>query len=113
MTHDEQAHAISGQDVLLWLGMMTGPIAYAITLLVSYAIVSVTASDERGQRTMVLIVSALALLATAIAGVLAARLRPDTDRKRFMARGGVAMSIFFGAVIVAHTIPALILRMGQ
>lgn len=103
------------QDVLLWLGLLAGPIAFAIDEIVSYAVVSFTSSTEHGQHAALYLVTALSLLATLTAFFVAFALnrRVEAPRAKFMALGGVLMSAFFAVVIVAEAIPKILLRMGE
>lgn len=103
------------RNLALWIGWLTGPIVFAIDLLLSYGVVSVTEAAQRGQHVWLHAASVVAIVLTLAAGALAWREHrvAEGDRERFMAVGGVAMSAFFAVVLLARAVPALMLRMGQ
>jgi hypothetical protein len=99
----------------LWGGILAGPVAWALDLTISYALVKWTCAT---QRTSVLHLITLLSLATVGLGVLVAwrSLRqtahvtaPGQDqarqRARFMATLGLASSGLFAIAIVAGAIP--------
>jgi hypothetical protein len=106
------------EERVLWLGVFTGPVAYAVDLLVSYAVVSFTAAEEKGQRPVLWVITALSLTSTLLAFAVSLRAyrrmgASAPERRRFMALGGAMMSAFFAVVLVAHAIPKVLLRMGE
>lgn len=113
--HDDQPKPWSRTNVLLWLGLLAGPIAFSADLVASYTLVSFTAAEEHGQHPILYAITAVALLATLIALAIANRLRTraESPRMKFMAVGGAVMSAFFAVVIVAEAIPKVVLRMGE
>ena len=104
---------------LLWLGLLAAPVAWALDLTISYAIVKWTCGS---QHTFVLhLMTAMTLLMTA-AGAAASwsalQRAPDEasddgprpiDRGRFMALLGLVSSAVFALAIVGNQIPRLLL----
>jgi hypothetical protein len=120
----------------LWFGLLAAPLAWSAQLMADYALIAHSCFPAAGQRdtllypsvaTIVLIVSALAILA-GIAGIVVAarsygRVGGDhaadrtqfhdapiaVGRARFMALAGIASSTLFLGGIVLHTVGILIL----
>ena len=101
----------------LWLGLVSGPLAWAALLQTNYVLSYVSCETHR---TWMLHAASLTALALVGAGALAAArvwrrtltggVRPMMDgRARAMAVGGIAMSAWFGLVILATEIPVLVL----
>jgi hypothetical protein len=106
-----------------WTGVLAGPIAFALDLLISYSLVKWTCGS---QHTVVLHLVTLAALLIVAGGAFASwtalASTPDhassaggrpVDRARFMALLGLAMSGFFAVVVIANGIPRLILDACQ
>lgn len=103
----------------LWAGILAGPIAFATDFVVSYALVQHSCSTGRSRllhtSTLVALLVTLGGLAAAWRSLRAvpAHARDDGgsifDRSRFMALGGIALSIAFTLVIVAIAIPRFVL----
>ncbi len=104
--------------IQLWLGLLAGPLAALVQLEVAYALVLWVC---RSQQTWPLhLVSAIALLATIAAGVIALenlrrlRARFDDDeagtipRSRLMAIVGALMSALMSLVIIAQWLPVFL-----
>lgn len=103
----------------LWFGVFGGPFAWALHLQLNYALVGWACANDAG---LLLHAIAIAAILITIASAFAARssLRRlersplDVDRvmerRIFMAKSGVILSLFFVLVIFAHEIPNLILR---
>jgi small-conductance mechanosensitive channel len=103
----------------LWTGILAGPIAWAIDLTSSYAIVQWTCSS---QHTFVLHLVTLAALAITAIGAAAAftglQRAPEEatddgprpiDRGRFMALLGLLISAMFALLVISNDIPRLVL----
>lgn len=107
-------------DVLLWIPVLAGPIAWALTQQLSY-VLTPTACWSRNHLTLLIVpVCTLLLLA---AGAMLARSRwkrepegstetgdPKASRSRFMAQLGFWSCVWFAVVIVATAVPNLILK---
>jgi hypothetical protein len=107
----------------LWTGILAGPVAWALDLTVSYALVTWTCSSQRQE---VLHVMAAGALAMVFLGALvswralqhtAADASTDggqpRQRARFMALLGLTSSALFALAIVAGAIPAWVLDACQ
>jgi hypothetical protein len=105
--------------VVLWIGVLTGPIAWACDLLIRYALVHWSCG---AQHTGVLkLISLVTLLLVIGGGIVAGRAlgrtppRVPTDggnpasRARFMAMLGVLTSVLFAVVVVAGAVPQWVL----
>ncbi len=104
---------------LLWLGFLAGPLAWALQLQVNYMLTP--SACEAKQEWWLHLVSLSALLLAGLGALTGwrswRRLGPGSQEKgdmrssraRFMALGGVVLSLFFALVIVALEIPNLIL----
>jgi hypothetical protein len=97
----------------LWLGLLTGPVAFLVDLEVSYGAVPWLRAS--GHKLPLYVSTFVALLLTASAGMAAHRgwrkLRGKTDEDeaednaRFLALGGVATSALFSLAILALAVP--------
>src|SRR4051794_2370930 len=108
-----------GATALLWTGILAGPIAWALDLTGSYAIVQWTCGS---QHTSVLHLITLAALVITAAGAAASWRafqqgsadaeqdgpRPG-DRARFMAILGLVISAMFALTMIGNAIPRLML----
>lgn len=128
---------VSGVGIAaLWFGLLAAPLAWSAQLMADYALIAHSCFPSTGQRdtllypsvgTIVLIVSALAIL-TSIAGVVVAARSYGrigghhesdrqqfhdapvaTGRARFMALAGILASSLFLGGIVLHTVGILML----
>jgi len=103
----------------LWAGILAGPIAWALDLTSSYAIVKWTCSS---QHTIVLhlitLGSLLLIAAGAAASFTALQRAPEqatddgsrsVDRGRFMALLGLLLSAMFALVVIGNAVPRLVL----
>ena len=107
----------------LWMGILTGPIVWAIDLLASYAIVKwVCQTNNHGALQLVSIASlALVIAAAGISYMALVRTHNDvpTDggrprqRARFMAILGLVSCGLFGLQIIAGAIPHWVLDACQ
>ena len=107
----------------LWTGILSGPVAWALDLSISYAIVKWTCSSRR-QAVLHSITPAALLIVAIGAYVLFIALRhtaadeptdgPDPrQRARFMAILGLTMCALFGLTIMAGAIPRWVLDACQ
>jgi hypothetical protein len=107
----------------LWAGLLTGPLAWSALLQTNY-VLSYVACEQR-QTWMLYLATAVALVLVAGGAAAAWRAAPALGqeeheaadprraimlRARFMALGGLAMSAFFAIVILATTVPVLVLH---
>lgn len=103
------------RDLVLWTGILLAPFAWATQLLVNYSLTTTACTYD--QRWMLHGVSLAAWL-TALGGALIARrawrrltsgstLEGDAHAvgRRFMALGGIVLSLFFAVVIFALELP--------
>jgi hypothetical protein len=117
---DPRPQRVERRDVLLWLAVLAGPLAWAAQLQINYAFAP-TACDLGG-KTLLHLVSLGAFLVAA-AGALLARIwwkkLPDgsaemgdaeESRARFMALSGMMLGAFFAIVIAASDVPNWTLR---
>ena len=104
----------------LWFGILAGPLAWTVHLLLSYALLSLACSTGLGW-----ILHAVTLLTAALtgwAGLVAHRAwqrhradprdgvrGPRSGWRRFMALAGVVMSALFFAAILLEGLPVAIL----
>ncbi|HVL66508.1 MAG TPA: hypothetical protein VM364_04510 [Vicinamibacterales bacterium] len=120
MAHvDERGWSSPRRLLTLWSGVLLAPIAWALNLSVNYGLATFACS---GPWAAALHVSALVALALSVAGGLIAwRLWttlarvPDDEgtraaRSRFMAAGGLGLSVLFGVLIVAQWLPTLFIE---
>jgi len=116
-------------DLTLWIGVLAGPVAWALDLGVSYAIVQWTCGT---QHTIVLHLVTLTTLGLIVGGGVAAwrafeisrgaaadphgELRGHVvhvAREHFMAVWGLLSCAFFAVVVVATSIPSWVLNACQ
>lgn len=102
-------------DLVLWLGILAGPFAWALQQQVSYMLTPSVC--EAGQQWWLHLVSLAALLVALAGGLLAwTTLRRfgtgpidqgemRNTRARFMAVSGMGLSAFFAVVVVATEVP--------
>jgi len=103
----------------LWTGILAGPIAFAINLTVTYALVKWTCrSDAQTVLHLVSLIALVIVLGGTWVSWMALRHSPvtlETDagtpeaRARFMALLGLASSAFFIFAIVANAFPQWVL----
>lgn len=108
------------RDVLLWLTVLAGPLAWALTEQLSYALAP-TACFER-RPLLLYLVPICALLVVLPGALLARRLwhrepagstergEAKDSRARFMALAGFWLSVGFTLAILATAMPPLVLR---
>lgn len=98
----------SRDDAWLWAGVLAGPIAWGVDLVVSYVVVEGRVAARPG---VLLAISAVAFVVSVGGAAIGARMRRRVagERPRFMAHMGIAMSLFFALVIVAMAVPRLVL----
>jgi hypothetical protein len=108
------------RNVALWFGVLAPPLAWALLLEVSYALVSIACDGV--SRGLLLGVSLATLLLSLAGGFVAwgmyaglrgapdERAAPVAGRERFMALGGLLSACVFSLVIVATAVPVLFLR---
>ncbi len=107
----------------LWIGVLSGPILWGITLQTNYSLSYVACGQ--GSKWMLHVAALVALALIGLAARFLWRARPDgTDdthpsidpertalvRARFMTVGGLALCAWFAIVILALEVPALILK---
>lgn len=106
-----------GTPWTIWLGLLGAPLAFALLLSVSYALVPWACVEQRGF--VLHAVSALAVAVGIFAGWTAWRAwreestkggDPIAERRRFLALSAVLLSAFFLLVILVLEIPNLILE---
>lgn len=103
------------RDLVLWTGALLAPMAWATQLLVNYSITPSVCMND--QKWLLHLVSLIALL-IALGGALLARsawtrLTPGStlegdareSGRRFLALGGIVLSLFFLLVIFALDLP--------
>ncbi|HKI04353.1 MAG TPA: hypothetical protein VKK31_20415 [Thermoanaerobaculia bacterium] len=118
-TSDPRESHVERRDVLLWLGVLAGPLAWILSEQLSYALTP-TACASKSE--LLLHLASLAPLLLAAAGGALAWSRwkglaegstekgdPEGSRERFMAISGMAACAFFALVIVATWVPNLVL----
>jgi hypothetical protein len=105
--------------LLLWTGMLAGPLAWLAQLEASYLLVSRIC--ERGRGWLLYLVSVAALLMVGAGAMAAWRARrlvaspaaratpPTAERRRFMVAVGLALSALFALAIVASLVPTAVL----
>ena len=118
MADSRETH-VERQDVLLWLAVLAGPFAWALSEQLSYMLTP-TACAQKSH--FLLHLAALATLLLALAGMALAWSRwkrlpegstehgnPEGSRVRFMALSGMTACAFFALVILAEWVPNLVL----
>jgi hypothetical protein len=108
------------RDVLLWLVVLAGPIAWALTEQASYVLAPTACATGRP---LLLYLVPLVTLLIALAGAFGARRLEHREpakttergeaagsRSRFLAVAGFWLCIAFGLAIVATAMPPLLLR---
>ncbi len=102
---------------LLWFGVLVGPIGWAVRLQASYMLVtSACAAGSQLRIHLVTVVTALFALAGAFVAWRCMRALGEGStaasgaggRSRFMAVGGIVISIWFFVQILVEGMPALI-----
>jgi hypothetical protein len=113
----------STRDLILWCSVLAGPIFWLVSFQAKFSWVPIACASQTNMT--LLLFSVLAFICTAGAGLLAWRQwrglgkqQPGESsdmrsRSRFMALGGVFFSAGFCVVILAQTIPDLILGSCQ
>jgi hypothetical protein len=116
---DKREPPVERRDVLLWLSILAGPLAWALHQQVSYMLTP-TACVE-GRKWMLHLAFVACLLLAAGGALLAWRIWKDlpggstekgeekASRSRFLALSGAVMSASFILVIVAAEVPNLVL----
>ena len=96
-------------SVLLWIGILAGPLAWAADLQARYALVGYVCRTHA--EWLMWLISALALLITG-GGATCSWLGwiDDSPRVRFMAAGGLLIGAAFALAIIAMAIPDVLLR---
>lgn len=118
-TTDPRTSHIERRDLLLWLGMLAAPLAWALHEQASYMMAETACAQESH---LLLHLATLGTLLIALAGGAIAwnrwKREPESStekgnaqasRVRFMALSGLVMSGWFALVILATWIPNLIL----
>jgi hypothetical protein len=129
-TNNEFARAITRAEtrgsVLLWIGVLAGPLAWTVQLLVNYMLeefISCTPGSQTpgeilglGVESIILTVNVVLATATLAGGLVAFRcLRDVSDqqnsggRARWMARAGVINSVIFLLIILVGFAPPVVL----
>jgi len=111
------------RDRILWMALFAGPLFWLMSFLAKFAWVPKACTSQTNL--VLLLFAFVALFLTGIAGVLAWRQWSELGkqeageggdsltRSRFMAVGAIVFSVSFGGVIIAQTVPDLILRVCQ
>jgi hypothetical protein len=111
------------RDLILWCAVLAGPIIWLWSFQAKFSWVPIACASQ--SKLALLGFSLLALAFTLLAGFLAWRQwkelgsrQPDeaadpSSRARFMAVGAMVFSVGFSMVIVAQTVPDLILNSCQ
>ena len=115
-----QASRPERREVLLWLPVLAGPVAWILAEQLSYVLAPTAC--WKGQPFMLHLVP-LGTLAIAAAGAAFARSRwkgepegstekgpPEDSRVRFMALAGFWLCVSFALAILAESVPTLVLR---
>jgi hypothetical protein len=104
---------------VLWIGILTGPTAWAVDLVLRYALVHWSCAAR--QTGVLKLISIATLLVVVAAGVIAGQAFRNTpsraptdggrsiDRGRFMAMLGILTSLLFALVVVAGAVPQWVL----
>jgi hypothetical protein len=107
------------QTALLWSGILGGPVVWLINLEASFALVPAACAVHN--RIALYAVSLVSMLLIAASGLLAwsqysrigaggvAGVDEAVDRSRSMALGGMALSALFLLVVLAQSIPNVLL----
>ena len=95
----------ASSPVALWSGILAGPIAWALDLFVSYAVVKWTCLTQRHWVFNAFTLSALAIVALGATLSWNQLQRTTHHRARFMAILGLTACALFGATIAANAIP--------
>jgi hypothetical protein len=114
----ERVPTTEGQRRGLLAGLLVPPLVWLAQLQANYALVSWACSS--GHRVVLLAISVLAILVAGGAGYVAWTSWPGAGRlsgeprgvegARLLSLAGVVLSVAFALVLVASTIPTLILR---
>ncbi len=125
-TDELQKHRPKRRDVLLWVTVLAGPLAWALTEQASYALAPTACF--LGRPLLLYLVPLSTLLIVVPAAFLARRLwqkeppgppektekgEPEESRSRFMALAGFWLCIGFALAILATGMPPLLLRVCQ
>jgi uncharacterized protein involved in response to NO len=95
-------------DAVLWAGLAISPLAWFLNLQINFALAPLACQGH--SKAVLNLTSAAALGLVLLGGLLSwTELRP-LSRRRGMALGGMALSGLFFLVILAQTIPNLMLR---
>ena len=104
---------------LLWGGLLAGPVAWALNLTISYALVQWTCSTHLAAVLRLVPIGALALTAAGAAASWTALRRAEdrgvadgarpVDRGKFMATIGLLVSASFALAIVSTLVPQVLL----
>ena len=105
-----------GQGIILWSGMLLGPILWLIQFQARYSLVPVVCSN--GSNLLLQIIAAIALVCTVVTGIVCWRvwisagaewpsdlLAGSQGRKLFMAGLGMLTGGLFSLVMIAQMIP--------
>lgn len=114
---------LARRDVLLWLAVLSGPLAWALDELASYSLAA-TACDlgTSWLLHLVFVVSLLLALGGAALAHRVGRRLPDgstaqgglqASRARFMALAGILLGLSFAIVLVAMEVPNWVLEVCQ
>lgn len=113
---DPSPQPLPRRDVLLWLALFAGPVAFAVAELTSYSLAPTACAA--GTKWMLHLVSVLTLLVSLGGALLARSVGRDlpeegSGRARFMALAGTAMGLGFALAIAALEVPNVVLRVCQ
>ena len=98
---------IRPSSTLLWITILTGPVAFAINFQARYALVEWACGNHRDWALRLIAVTALvaAIASALVAWSAFTRLREEQERARFMAMSGFILSAVFAMTIIANELP--------
>lgn len=118
-----QPAPMRGRDVALWIGILAGPIAWAIDLELSYALVppAQASGHKLGLHLATLAAAVIAAASALIAWRVLGQIRRESEsrrvepsaRERFMAVSGIGLSLFFLLAILAMGVGKFVHGLGD
>jgi hypothetical protein len=106
------------RDVLLWVGVLSGPITSALHLGISYILVR--PSQRYGSAAPIHVATVIALILIAAGAAISWKIWRGVEpppgplegrtrsRSRFMALGGLGLSAFCGLLVLAEALPSFL-----
>ena len=107
-----KAVVIRPSSTLLWITILTGPVAFAINMQARFALVQWACGNHRDWVLPTIAITAFVatLVSTVVAWLAFTRFDETLERPRFMAMSGFILSAIFTLTIVANELPHLFLR---